>query len=68
MGETREQRLQQFHEEHTTPVLGMREGCMLRVDGERAELRGTTRARLFRRDFEPKELTPPCDLSLLMRK
>lgn len=67
MGETREERLRQFHEENETPVLGMREGCLLRVDGERAELRGTTDARLFRRGQEPEEFTPPCDLSFLLR-
>lgn len=67
MGETREQRLQQFHEEHDTPVLGMREGCLLRVEGERAELRGTTKARLFQRGEQAIELTPPGDVSFLLR-
>jgi dipeptidase E len=67
MGETREERLRQFHEEHATPVLGMREGCMLRVDGEHAELRGPTNARLFRRGVAPAELVPPCDASFLLR-
>lgn len=68
MGETREERLRQFHEEHKTPVLGLREGCMLRVDGESMELRGTTKARLFRRGRTPEEFTPPCDLSFLLRE
>lgn len=68
MGETREERLRQFHEEHATPVLGLREGCLLRVEGERVELRGTTRARLFRRGREPQEFAPPCDLSFLLRE
>ncbi|HEX6811780.1 MAG TPA: dipeptidase PepE [Planctomycetota bacterium] len=67
MGETREERLRQFHEEHETPVLGMREGCMLRVEGTRIQLRGTTKARLFRRGTAPEEHTPPADLSALMR-
>lgn len=67
MGETREERLRQFHEEHATPVLGMREGCMLRVEGEDCELRGTTNARLFRRGEAPQELVPPTDLSFLLR-
>ena len=67
MGETREERIRQFHEEHTVPVLGLREGCMLRVVGERMELRGTTNARLFRRDREPEEFAPPCDLSFLLQ-
>lgn len=67
MGETREERLRQFHEEQVVPVLAMREGCMLRVEGGRAELRGSTRARLFRRGEEATEHTPPCDLSFLLQ-
>ena len=66
MGETREERLRQFHEEHETPVLGMREGCMLRVEGTRMELRGTTKARLFRRGLAAVEYAPPHDLSFLL--
>ena len=67
MGETREERLRQFHEEHATPVLALREGCMLRVEGQRAELLGSTRARLFLRGQEPREFSPPCDLSFLLQ-
>jgi dipeptidase E len=66
MGETREERLRQFHEEHDTPVLGLREGCMLRVEDDRMELRGTTRARLFLHSTPAKEYSPPCDLSFLL--
>jgi len=66
MGETREERLRQFHEEHDTPVLGLREGCMLRVEGKQATLLGTTDARLFRRGQAPQEFVPPCDLSFLL--
>lgn len=66
MGETREERLRQFHEEHDTPVLGLREGCMLRVEGKQATLLGTTNARLFRRGQAPEEFVPPCDLSFLL--
>ena len=67
MGETREERIRQFHEEHGVPVLGLREGCMLRVEGERMELRGSTAARLFRRGEAPEEFTPVCDLSFLLQ-
>jgi dipeptidase E len=67
MGETREERLRQFHEEHDTPVLGLREGNWLCVDGERMELRGSTRARLFRRGRDPEEFTPVADLSFLLQ-
>lgn len=66
MGETREERLRQFHEEHATPVLGLREGCMLRVEGGTATLLGTTDARLFRRGEAATEFRPPCDLSFLL--
>lgn len=66
MGETREERLRQFHEEHDTPVLGLREGCMLRVERKQATLLGTTNARLFRRGQAPQEYVPPCDLSFLL--
>ncbi len=58
MGETRETRIREFHEENTTPVVGLREGAMLRVDGEAVELRGQAGARIFRRGAEPVEVTP----------
>ncbi|MBL8727638.1 MAG: dipeptidase PepE [Planctomycetes bacterium] len=67
MGETREERIRQFHEEHGTPVLGLREGCMLRVEGERMALRGSTAARLFRRGMAAEEFTPPCEMSFLLQ-
>jgi dipeptidase E len=49
MGETREQRIAEFHEEHELPVLGLREGAWLEVDGPKIVLGGSTGARLFRR-------------------
>ena len=55
MGETREQRLREFHEENETPVVGLREGAWLRVEGNRATLGGTRGARIFRRGEEPEE-------------
>lgn len=66
MGETREERLSQFHEENDTPVLGLREGCMLRVENDTMQLRGSTAARLFRQGQEPAEFTPPSDLTFLL--
>jgi dipeptidase E len=58
MGETREQRLREFHEENETPVVGLREGSWLRVEGDRATLggvQGTRGARIFRQGREPEE-------------
>ena len=55
MGETREQRLREFHEENETPVVGLREGAWIRVEGDRATLGGARGARIFRRDEEPEE-------------
>ncbi|HEY7216426.1 MAG TPA: dipeptidase PepE [Thermoanaerobaculia bacterium] len=55
MGETREQRLKEFHEENETPVVGIREGAWIRVEGDRATLGGSRGARIFRRDQEPEE-------------
>ena len=58
MGETREERLNQFLEENATPVVGLREGCMIRVEQGVHQLKGRTGARIFRRGFPPVELAP----------
>jgi dipeptidase E len=55
MGETREQRLREFHEENEAPVVGLREGAWMRIEGDRATLGGTRGARIFRRGKEPEE-------------
>jgi dipeptidase E len=49
MGETREQRIAEFHEENQADVVGLREGAWLVVDGGRTTLNGANGARLFRR-------------------
>ena len=56
MGETRETRIREFHEENATPVVGLREGAMLRVEGGAVELRGQAGARIFRRGMGPVEV------------
>ncbi|HEY6066691.1 MAG TPA: dipeptidase PepE, partial [Thermoanaerobaculia bacterium] len=55
-GETRDERIAQFHEESDIPVVALREGAMLSVDGERIEVRGSTGGRLFRRGIPTAEL------------
>lgn len=66
MGETREVRIRQFHEENEQPVVGLREGAMLRVEGDRMTLLGTTGARIFRSGRDPEEAQPGADLSELL--
>jgi dipeptidase E len=66
MGETREQRIREFHEENHPPVVGLREGAMLWIEGERVELRGTTGACVFERGREPREFAPGDRLDFLL--
>jgi dipeptidase E len=67
MGETQETRLREFHEENDTPVVGLREGSWLEVDGtgggQVARLGGPHHARLFVRGREPRELPPETDVN-----
>ena len=67
MGETREERLREFLEENEAPVLALREGSWLRVEGERARLEGANGARVFRRGADPEELAPGDVLDRLLR-
>lgn len=58
MGETREERIRQFHEENDTPVAGLREGAMIRIENGRMTLKGSSGARIFRKGHEPLEVLP----------
>ena len=58
MGETREERLLQYLEENETPVVGLREGAMIRVEDGVAVLKGSSGARIFRRGQQPIEALP----------
>jgi dipeptidase E len=58
MGETQEERILQFLEENDTPVAGLREGAMVRVENGSHTLKGSSGARIFRKGQKPVETTP----------
>jgi len=62
MGETQEERITQFLEENHAPVIGLREGTMLRVEEGAILLKGITAARVFRRGHSPVEIEPESNL------
>ena len=64
-GETRDLRIQEVHEMNDAAVVGLYEGAMLLVEGDRVSLRGGP-ARIFRRQQEPEDVTPGADLSALL--
>jgi dipeptidase E len=66
MGETREQRIMEFHEENEPPVVGLREGAWLRVEPPHVVLEGSAAARLFRRGQPPSEYAPGSRLDFLL--
>ena len=69
-GETREQRIRQYQEElDIPPVLALREGSLLHVDGNNsAILKGNFHARLFMPGEEPKECESGTNFSFLLNE
>jgi dipeptidase E len=63
MGETRETRINEFHQYNPQSVLGLREGSWLEVLGNKITLKGNLQARLFQQGKEPIELNSDTDLS-----
>ena len=66
MGETQEQRILQFLEENEEPVVGLREGSILRVEGGEITLKGPHSARVFRSGAQPIETPAGSNLSELL--
>ncbi|MBY0526313.1 MAG: dipeptidase PepE [Gemmataceae bacterium] len=64
-GETRDDRIREFHEMNDTPVVGLWEGGMLRREGQRLDLLGET-ARLFRKGQDPRDLASGSRLDTLL--
>lgn len=66
MGETQEERILQFLEENDTPVAGLREGAMVRVENGSTLLKGSSGARIFRKGHDPVEVKPGTQLDDLL--
>jgi dipeptidase E len=62
MGETQEERILQFLEENETPVVGLREGAIIRVESGSTVLKGSSGARIFRKGQQPVEIEPGAEL------
>lgn len=56
MGETRETRIKEFHTQNTIPVIGLREGSWLCVQGKEIILKGELTARVFEQGKPAYEL------------
>jgi dipeptidase E len=64
-GETRDERIREFHEMNDTPVIGLWEGGLLRIENDRAELHGAA-ARLFWKRREPIDFPAGSELSSVL--
>ena len=62
MGETREDRIREYLEENEYPVVGLREGAMIRIENGEILLKGISGARIFRKGQDPVELNPGTNL------
>lgn len=66
MGETRDTRIAEFHHYNRQPVVGLREGSMLRIQGDRIQLLGPHSARIFLQAQKPMEFQASEDISFLL--
>mgnify|MGYP006198111127 FL=1 len=65
MGETRETRINEFHQFNSQPVVGLREGSWLEVMGDSIKLKGNLTARIFTRNNVAYEVKPETELNTL---
>jgi dipeptidase E len=64
MGETRETRIKEYLEENALPVIGLREGAWLRIEGGRMHVEGQNGAVVFRRGESLLELPAATDVDI----
>lgn len=67
-GETREQRIEEFITVNPAVyVAGLREGCLLKLEGNELKLVGEKPVRIFRKGRQPEELTADDNLNFLLK-
>ncbi|MBR5137941.1 MAG: dipeptidase PepE [Alistipes sp.] len=68
-GETREQRINEYLEANRSRyVVGLREGCMLRINDEGIQLIGSRPMRIFKKGITTYEVQPGDDIEFLIRR
>ena len=68
-GETREQRIMEYLEANRSRyVVGLREGCMLRIDDNGIELIGSRPMRIFKKGIETYEVQPGDNIEFLLNR
>jgi dipeptidase E len=68
-GETREQRILEYLEANRSRyVVGLREGCMLRIDDNGIQLIGSRTMRVFKKGMETFEVAPGDNIDFLIHR
>lgn len=67
MGETRETRIKEFHFYNDEYVVGLREGAILNVVDDNIILKGSTGAKVFKKDDDSKEYKPGDSMDFLLK-
>lgn len=67
-GETRAERIAEFHEWNDNPVVGLRQEAMLLVQNGTAVIKGGQGVKLFRKDREAEEFPPGGNLDFLLTR
>lgn len=65
MGESRETRINEFHQFNNFPVLGLKEGSWLEIKKGKIILKGSLSAKLFRKNQAPVEIAAETELSFI---
>jgi len=67
MGETRTQRIKEFHEENSQTVVGLRENSWLRIEKDKIKLGGSTGAKIFICSKISYEVNNTSNVNLLLK-